>query len=85
MCMQCVGAVGTALQAATLVGGPYAYKQYRRVRNAFGLPDNSVAAVEARAAGGEDRAPARGPSGAPQPADRGPKRLQVRAEGGQPA
>ena len=44
MCMQCVGAVGTALQAATLFGGPVAYKYYRRTRNALGLPDTSAAA-----------------------------------------
>ncbi len=48
MCMQCVGAVGTAFQAATLIGGPIAAKHYQRIRAAFGLQDNSVAAVEAR-------------------------------------
>lgn len=50
MCMQCVGAVGAALQAVTVVGGPYAYKHYRRARAALGLRDTSVAAQEARAA-----------------------------------
>ena len=50
MCMQCVGAVGTALQAATLFGGPVVYKHYRKVRALVGLPDNSVAAIQARAA-----------------------------------
>lgn len=54
--MQCVGAVGAALQAATLVGGPVVVKHYQRVRAALGLPDNSLAAVEAREreAAGED-------------------------------
>jgi hypothetical protein len=51
MCMQCVGAAGTALQAATLFGGPLAYKYYRRTRKALGLPDTSAAAEAARAAG----------------------------------
>lgn len=50
MCMQCVGIVGTGFQAAALIGGPIVIKHYQRVRAAFGLPDNSVAAVEARAA-----------------------------------
>jgi hypothetical protein len=49
MCMQCVGTVGTAFQAATLIGGPIALKYYQRVRALFGLPDNSAAAVAARA------------------------------------
>ncbi len=49
MCMQCVGAVGTAFQAATLIGGPIALKYLQRVRAFFGLPDNSAAAVAARA------------------------------------
>ena len=44
MCMQCVGAVGTALQAATLVGGPIVYAGYRRARSVLGLSDTSVAA-----------------------------------------
>jgi hypothetical protein len=48
VCMQCVGAVATAFNAATLVGGPIAAKHYQRIRAAFGLQDNSVAAVEAR-------------------------------------
>jgi hypothetical protein len=48
MCMQCVGAAGTALQAATLFGGPVAYKYYRRARRSLGLPDNSAAAEAAR-------------------------------------
>ena len=52
MCMQCVGAVGTALQAATLVGGPIVYKHYRAIRARLGLPDTSVAAQQARAAEG---------------------------------
>ena len=46
----CVGAVGTACQAATLIGGPIVYGYYRRIRAALGLPDNSYAAVQARAA-----------------------------------
>ena len=46
--MQCVGAVGTALQAATLFGGPTVYRYYRRARAALGLSDTSVAAQEAR-------------------------------------
>jgi hypothetical protein len=50
MCMQCVGAVATAFNAATIVGGPIVAKHYQRVRAVIGLPDNSVAAVEARAA-----------------------------------
>jgi hypothetical protein len=50
MCMQCVGAVGTGLQAATIFGGPILLKWYRRTRAALGLPDDSVAAVEAREA-----------------------------------
>lgn len=60
MCMQCVGIVGTAFQAVTLVGGPVVVKHYQRIRAAFGLPDNSVAAVEARAMEprGHDEAPA---------------------------
>ena len=49
MCMQCVGAVGTGFQAATLIGGPIALKYYQRVRAFFGLPDTSAAAVAARA------------------------------------
>lgn len=49
MCMQCVGQVGTALQAATVFGGPVAYAGYRRVRAMLGLRDTSVAAVEAQA------------------------------------
>jgi hypothetical protein len=48
MCMQCVGAFGTACQAATLVGGPWLNRQYRRVRDALGLADMSVQAVERR-------------------------------------
>lgn len=51
MCMTCVGAVGTALQAATLIGGPIAYGGYRRVRARLGLPDTSVAAREAELPG----------------------------------
>ena len=52
MCMQCVGAVGTALQAATVVGGPIAYAGYRRIRARLGLSDTSVSAVEAAQAAG---------------------------------
>lgn len=52
MCMQCVGAVGTALQAATLFGAPVVYKHYRTVRRMLGLPDTSVAAQQDRAAEG---------------------------------
>jgi hypothetical protein len=48
MCMQCVGAAGTALQAATLFGGPVAYKYYRRARASLGLPDTSAAAEATR-------------------------------------
>ena len=48
MCMQCVGAAGAALQAATLFGGPVAYKYYRRARASLGLPDNSAAAEATR-------------------------------------
>ncbi len=48
MCMQCVGAVGTALQAATVIGGPIVYAGYRRGRRILGLRDTSVAACEAR-------------------------------------
>ena len=51
MCMTCVGAVGTALQAATLIGGPIAYGGYRRVRARLGLTDTSVAAREAQMPG----------------------------------
>ena len=47
MCMQCVGAVGSALQAATVIGGPFAYAGYRRARAALGLKDTSVAAQQA--------------------------------------
>ena len=54
--MACVGGVGTALQAATLIGGPIAYGWYRRARAALGLPDTSVAAVEAQ---GTETAPSR--------------------------
>ena len=36
MCMQCVGAVGTAFQAATLIGGPIALKYLQRVRALLG-------------------------------------------------
>lgn len=50
MCMACVGAAGTAFQAATLIGGPFLMKHMQRIRRALGLRDNSVAAVEARAA-----------------------------------
>ncbi len=46
MCMQCVGAFGTAFQAATVIGGPLAYAGYRRVRATLGLRDTSVAACE---------------------------------------
>jgi hypothetical protein len=46
--MQCVGAFGTACQAAMLLGGPWVNRQYRRVRDALGLADMSVAAVERR-------------------------------------
>ena len=50
MCMVCsMGGVATAVQAATLVGAPIAYRGYRAVRTRLGLPDTSVAAVEARA------------------------------------
>ena len=49
MCMQCVGSVGTALQAATVLGGPIAYAGYRRARAMLGLRDTAVAAVEAQA------------------------------------
>jgi hypothetical protein len=48
MCMQCVGAAGMALQAATLFGGPVVYKYYRRTRASLGLPDNSAAAEATR-------------------------------------
>ncbi len=48
MCMQCVGAVGTALQAATVIGGPIVYAGYRRGRRMLGMRDTSVAACEAR-------------------------------------
>ena len=51
MCMQCVGAAGTALQAATVIGGPFAYAGYRRVRARLGLSDTAVAAQETQAAG----------------------------------
>ena len=61
MCMTCVGAVGTALQAATLIGGPIAYGGYRRVRARLGLPDTSVAAREAGLPGSTAPAPARRP------------------------
>lgn len=47
--MQCVGSVGTALQAATVFGGPVAYAGYRRARALLGLRDTAVAAVEAQA------------------------------------
>ncbi len=56
MCMQCVGSVATAFKAATLVGGPIVAKHYQRVRAVIGLPDNSVAAVEARAMDAEGSA-----------------------------
>jgi hypothetical protein len=62
MCMQCVGAVGTGLQAATIVGGPLLLRWYRRTRAALGLPDDTVAAVEAREAAEAEDAPA-----APEP------------------
>ena len=48
MCMQCVGAVGTSLQAVTIIGGPIALIYLQRVRAFFGLPNNSAAAVAAR-------------------------------------
>ncbi len=50
MCMECVGGVGTALHAGTLIGGPLAYAGYRRVRSVLGLSDTSVAARERQAA-----------------------------------
>ena len=56
MCMTCVGGLGTALQAVTLIGGPIAYGGYRRLRAAVGLPDTAVAAVEAQ---GRETAPSR--------------------------
>src|SRR4051794_34336617 len=66
MCMQCVGAAGTALQAATLIGGPYAYRAYRGARRRLGLPDTSAAAEAERArraaAGEPEPAPARRPA-----------------------
>lgn len=57
--MQCVGAVGTACQAATVVAGPWVITRYRRLRDAIGLADMSVAAVEERQrrAAAEEREP----------------------------
>jgi hypothetical protein len=46
--MQCVGAVGTACQAATVVAGPWIITRYRRLMDAIGFADMSVAAVEER-------------------------------------
>ena len=79
MCMQCVGAVGTAFQAATLVGGPIVVKHYQRIRAAFGLEDNSVAAVEARESGAAVTPPAAGEQHAgPSPEERLPRARAAR-------
>ena len=67
MCMQCVGTVGTAFQAATLIGGPFALKYYQRVRAFLGLPDNSAAAVAARARALEAPPPPAPPRRGPRP------------------
>lgn len=58
MCLQCVGAAGTAFHAATVIGGPIVYAGYRSARRALGLRDTSVAAREAQANGAAGIAPA---------------------------